>query len=237
MKCFARWEIDEKSGVFFRDQTILQFGNSWDLLANFILLNPGSALPLNSEDQTAYLESKGLPFFVKPQSEEKYVEFSIDRLMNDLFRLFSTKKDGGTIRLYNLFNLKNQHSSDAVFEFDAHMGLQKMFAKDSEIAFYNAPVVIASGSNAVHNPRLKQELLRYIALAKPENLYKLSKVERRLFSILKVNTYGDELLVDSYHPSYTCKYGNTTTLGDLIFFETESITPLVKYSPTHATSG
>ncbi len=57
MQCFARWEKDDKAGVFFRDQTILQFGDSWNLLANIILLNPGSALPLSEESKTDFLFS------------------------------------------------------------------------------------------------------------------------------------------------------------------------------------
>ena len=83
MRCFARWERDDKAGLFFRDQTILQFGNSWDLLASFILLNPGSSLPLGEEPKTDFLRAKKLPFFVEPRAQEKYVEFSIDRLMRD----------------------------------------------------------------------------------------------------------------------------------------------------------
>jgi len=88
VQCFARWEEDDKAGVFFRDQTILQSGNCWDFRANFILLNPGSALPLNDVDKTSLLRSKELPFFVEPQKGEKYVVFSIDRLMNDILNLF-----------------------------------------------------------------------------------------------------------------------------------------------------
>jgi len=34
MQCFARWNEDEQSGLCFRDQTMLQFGDSWDLLAS-----------------------------------------------------------------------------------------------------------------------------------------------------------------------------------------------------------
>jgi hypothetical protein len=66
MRCFARWKKDDDSEVFFRDQTILQFGDEWDLRANFVLLNPGSALPLNDIDQTEFLKSNKLPFFVEP---------------------------------------------------------------------------------------------------------------------------------------------------------------------------
>jgi len=71
-----------------------------------VLLNPGSALPLNDIDKSDFLKSKNLPFFVKPTDQEKYLEFSIDPLMNSLFKLFSSKFSGGTIKLYNLFNLK-----------------------------------------------------------------------------------------------------------------------------------
>lgn len=215
MKCFARWEMDNQSGLNFRDQTILQFGESWNLLANFILLNPGSAVPLNSEDQTGYLRSKKLPFFVEPIAGEEYLEFSIDRLMRDLIGIFDRETAGGIIRLYNLFNLKNQHSGEALEQFKTNQNLPQMFAKDSEISYCNAPVVIACGNIALVNPRLKQELLRYMALANSDNLYTLSRVDQQSFSILKVNSTANQLPVESYHPSYTCKYGNTTSLGDL----------------------
>ncbi len=45
MRCYARWFHDGEKEVSFRDQTILQFGDSWNLIASFILLNPGSAIP------------------------------------------------------------------------------------------------------------------------------------------------------------------------------------------------
>ena len=102
MRCFARWTEDESANICFRDRTILQFGNNWDLLANFILLNPGSAVPLNNEDKTEYLASKALPFFIKPDAREKYLEFSIDRLMNDLIKLFSSSCSGGGLYTYTI---------------------------------------------------------------------------------------------------------------------------------------
>ena len=61
MKCYARWTKDKD--VFFRDQTILQFGDSWDIVANLILLNPGSAVPKSYETMDEMLASKNLPFF------------------------------------------------------------------------------------------------------------------------------------------------------------------------------
>lgn len=215
MRCFARWEKDDVAEVFFRDQTILQFGNNWDLLANFVLLNPGSAFPLNDMDQTEFLKSKNLPFFVEPAAGEKYVEFSIDRLMNDLVKMFANNYAGGTIKLYNLFNLKNQNSSKAIDQLNASEAHPKMFAKDVEINFCGAPVIIASGGNARKNPVLKKELVRYIAMTKVKDLYKISKIDENLYSIAKAEPDSTGF-VDGYHPSYTFKYGNSTRIGEQI---------------------
>ncbi|WP_339891236.1 hypothetical protein [uncultured Alteromonas sp.] len=213
MKCFARWEKDDEAGVFFRDQTILQFGNSWNFLASFILLNPGSALPLNGESKTDFLRAKNLPFFVEPEANEKYVEFSVDCLMQDVLKLFSSNFGGGTIRLYNLFNLKNQYSGEAVEQFKKNAKHPKMFSSESEIKLANAPVIVASGGNA-KDSELKKQLIKQIQLAPKENLFSLCQKEPKKYH-LKRAVVDSSGFVDSYHPSYTFKYGNTTDIGEL----------------------
>ncbi len=213
MQCFARWEKDDKAGVFFRDQTILQFGDSWNLLANIILLNPGSALPLSEESKTDFLRTKNLPFFVEPKGQEKYVEFSIDRLMLNIMKLFSSNFDGGTIRLYNLFNLKNQNSGEAIKQFQENLKHPKMFSPDSEIIFCDAPVIVAPGSNA-KKPNLKKQLIRHIHLASKENLFSLSYKEPKKYHFTKAKV-DSEGFIHSYHPSYTHMYGNKTDIGEL----------------------
>ncbi|ENU33780.1 hypothetical protein [Acinetobacter parvus] len=213
MRCFARWERDDKAGLFFRDQTILQFGNSWDLLASFILLNPGSSLPLGEEPKTDFLRAKKLPFFVEPRAQEKYVEFSIDRLMRDLITLFSSDYDGGTIKLYNLFNLKNQYSGEAIEQFKENAKHPKMFSSELEIKFCDAPVIVASGSNA-KDSELKKQLIKHIQLSPKENLFALRQKETKKYHITRAEV-DLEGFVDSYHPSYTFKYGNITNIGEL----------------------
>jgi hypothetical protein len=213
MRCFARWKNDTTANVSYRDQTILQFGTSWGLIANVVLLNPGSALPLNEIDQSDLLRSKSLPFFVEPEAGEKYVEFSIDRLMNDVLGLFSKHFDGGTIRLLNLFNLKNQHSAEAIQQSQEHYQHNKMFSPDSEICYCGAPVIIASGDGAKNNQRLTEELLRHISLASASELYALTNVDGRRFAIKRARP-NENGMIDSYHPSYTFKYGNTTEIGE-----------------------
>jgi hypothetical protein len=142
------------------------------------------------------------------------VEFSIDRLMNDVIKLFSGEHSGGTIRLYNLFNLKNQNSSEALDQLSTNQTNTKMFAEADEIKFGDAPVIIASGQNAKNDSRLKQELIRYIAIAKVDRLYKINRVEKNIYSIIKAEP-DNAGYVDSYHPSYTFKYGNTTNIGEI----------------------
>lgn len=214
MRCFARWEKKVNSEIFFRDQTVLQFGESWELLASLILLNPGSALPLNETDQTEYLRSKSLPFFVEPTAGEAYFQFKIDRLMNDVIKLFAGEYSGGTIKLYNLFNLKNQHSDKALDQLSMNQTHPRMFANERDVKFFDAPVIIASGGNAKNNPILKHELTQYISLAKVKNLYKIAHEDKKLFSIVKAEP-DEHGFIDSYHPSYTFKYGNTTSIGEL----------------------
>jgi len=214
MRCFARWKIDNTNNLFYRDQTILQFGNSWDLVANFVLLNPGSATPINETDQSDLLRSHSLPFFVEPEVGEKYFEFSIDRLMNDVIKLFSKHFDGGTIRLFNLFNLKNQNSAEALQQSQDHYQHKKMFSPNSEILYCGAPVIIASGGNAKGNARLAAELIRHSSLASTSQLHALRKTGDRHFAIKRAMP-DESGFIDSYHPSYTFKYGNTTEIGDL----------------------
>ncbi len=209
MKCFARWKFDNTNDLYFRDQTILQYGDSWKLRANFVLLNPGSAKPLDGQQYNDYLEEQNLPYFVRPKVDESYHRFSIDRLMRDVLTLYSTVYSGGAIKIYNLFNLKNQHSSKAIEQFNDNISHIDMFSSEAEIIYCDAPVVIASGGNARHEPLLKKELIKYIRIDKTQQLYGLLKASNNLYSIKKV-TSDDNSLFNTYHPSYTFKYGNKT---------------------------
>ena len=211
MQCFARWKEDQNTGVKFRDQTIIQFGDSWKLLANFILLNPGSASPIDKKQYNGYLESQKLPFYVN-KKRGVYYQFSIDRLMNDLVKLYSANYSGGVLKLYNLFNLKNQDSVEAIVQFKKNIDHPDMFTATKEILFGNAPVVVASGCKVFLNDILTEELKKYIALANVNRLYSLSKIDDNLYVITKAQPDRNGT-IESYHPSYTFKYGNRTKLA------------------------
>lgn len=209
MQCFARWREEHETGVCFRDQTILQFGDGWDLLASFVLLNPGSALPGNATFD-GFLESKNLPYNVK-NTDCHYYQFSIDRLMGDLFELYAGKHSGGVLKLYNLFNLKNQDSGKAIEQFKINRDHADILTNPDDIYFGDAPVVIATGDGAFADEALTTELKKYIGLANHGQLYSVSKIENKSFAITKAQPDKDGI-VSSYHPSYTFKYGNTTKL-------------------------
>jgi hypothetical protein len=206
VKCFARWR-EQDYGLCFRDQTILQFGGSWRLLANFILLNPGSALPIDRTPKNEYLQSKNLPFYIDGDGE--YYSFYIDRLMNDLLKLYSSKYGGGVIKIYNLFNLKNQDSGSAIEQYKQHKSSRYIHTEPKDIKYCDAPVVVAVGGNVHADLGLKEELKKYISLADPSSLYSLVKIGDKEFTVKKAHP-NDSGLIDSYHPSYTFKYGNIT---------------------------
>lgn len=152
---------------------------------------------------------------MEPKSGEKYVEFAIDPLMRNIFKLFSSAHEGGAIKLYNLFNLKNQHSNEAIDQLLINQSHPKMFTSDNDIKYCNAPVVIASGKNAESNPILKKQMVRHINHAKAENLYKVAQTFKNKFSIIKTSPDNTGFVEGSAHPSYTFNYGNSTSLGDL----------------------
>jgi len=208
MQCFARWYKDEESGLCFRDQTILQFGNSWDLLANVILLNPGSAVPNDMEQQDKRLASKALPYFISPK-DGHYYNFTIDRLMRDVIQLYKQSYAGGVIKIYNLFNLKSQHSGQAIKQFKSHSNHAHMLTMQEDVCYGKKPVIIATGGNAFADAILTTELKKYISLASTEQLYALTKIAEHQFAIHKAEV-NDVGLIESYHPSYTFKYGNIT---------------------------
>ena len=208
MNCYARWMKDEESGLFYRDQTILQFGSSWDLIANIISLNPGSATPKNDIKMNNFLSSKKLPYYIDTNENQNYYEFGLDPFMRNILKCFSKQHEGGVIKIYNLFNLKNQTSKRAIEEYYENKENKFIHTNIDDIKYENKQVVIATGDNGLKD-ELINELKKYIHHSEIENLYSIQKIKDREFTILKdeVNSEG---LIYSYHPSHTFAYGNKT---------------------------
>jgi hypothetical protein len=206
MKCYARWIKDKEN--FYRDQTILQFGESWELIANIILLNPGSAVPKSDDSVDDFLASKNLPYFVKSDHNQNYYEFTIDPLMRNIINCFKNKQDAGVIKIYNLFNLKNQDSKKALLEYQQNIDNPYIHTEKKDILYDNKKVIIATGESNLADT-LKLELKKYIQLADNNNLYALQKIAKQTYTF-KDSTVNKDGLIGSFHPSYTFGYGNAT---------------------------
>ena len=206
MKCYARWTKDKEN--FYRDQTILQFGESWELIANIILLNPGSAVPKSDDSVDDFLASKNLPYFVKSDHNQNYYEFTIDPLMRNIINCFKNKQDAGVIKIYNLFNLKNQDSKKALLEYQQNIDNPYIHTEKKDILYDNKKVIIATGESNLADT-LKLELKKYIQLADNNNLYALQKIAKQKYTF-KDSTVNKDGLIGSFHPSYTFGYGNAT---------------------------
>lgn len=213
MQCFARWREDRRNNLNFRDQTFLQFGNSWELRANLVLLNPGSSAPINKKIQTRYVREQNLPFFVEPDANEHYYEFKLDRLMIDMLKCFSKKCEGGVIKIYNAFNIKNQYSDHAIQSYKLYRNHPFVQTAPQEINFLDAPVIFATGSHVKCDEGLINELNKFYRHPTSETHFVLQKKDPKLFRFTKVE--HEDHLLNSYHPSYTFKYGNFTECGDL----------------------
>lgn len=98
-------------GINFRKTTILQFGNSFELIGSAILKNPGSSLPIDSLNQNETNQIKeafpNIPI-------ENWKKFSVDATMNCLEKIFNgyyindQKPLSGMIQLFNLQYIREQ---------------------------------------------------------------------------------------------------------------------------------
>jgi len=148
------------------------------------------------------------------ESDGEYCEFSLDPLMRALLSLFAKKYKSGVVRIYNLFNLKEHDFQKALEAYERYKESPFMHTPADEICYGDAPVVIACGGNVYSHPDLVEELKKYISLADVSQLYALKNVGEKSFAFQKASPDGSGL-VDSYHSSYTFRYGNTTSLGEL----------------------
>lgn len=107
MKIYAEFINDES--LMFRTRTLIQFGDSWDLIGSIIMKNPGSAKPGNKID-SKISDSLSKFYNEKINFEDWYVSNG-DPTMRDIAPIFNgnyVNKDielKGVIQIFNLFNI------------------------------------------------------------------------------------------------------------------------------------
>ena len=105
---------NSKDGLQYRWRTILQFGESWNVIGSVVMKNPGSAKPLQTKLSEA--ELKALAHF--DNSNTPWYEFTSDNTMHNIEKLFIVRNGGkpldGVVQIFNLFNIRNADLDKAI---------------------------------------------------------------------------------------------------------------------------
>jgi len=192
MRIYA--EYIEDSGLCFRRNTLLQFGDSWDLVGNAVLANPGSAEPIRDiSDEVGVHITQFYDEYRGAQSLEldHWREFSPDSTMRFIEKIFNGWYIGkcfelkGIVQLFNTFNIKNQDLIKAVSQ--TGVVSDWLFSYDVQKYFHNKPTYFGFGNEVIGNP-----LLSNVA----RNIFEgASEAVRRPYE----KAFSDNLF---YHPMY-----------------------------------
>ena len=203
MKVFAQW-IKACAGEpgnedYFRKNTILQFGDSFDVIGAAILINPGSARPIAEviDDET---KSK-LQEISSDSKGGEWRVFNADSTMRFLEKIFSgwyigqPKRLNGVILLYNLFNIRCADLEDAHKLRAKYSDLPEMYTKPEELTESDIPFYICCGSPAKNKmSEYAKELWKRIQYR--VSYYAGSDFDKALF-------YHPQYINTSYHQPVT----------------------------------
>ena len=193
MKVYAQYF--QLEGISYRLNTILQFGDSWELLGNVVLANPGSAEPIKEIDDSKIQQLQN--FYKNFENRNfdtiNWYEFSDDATMQRIEKIFNgwyinpdeIKKLNGVIQLFNTFNVKNQNLTESIEKLPPDNDI--LFSLGIEKYFNDKPTYFGFSNDVLYDDRL-----RPIA----ENIFNNSS------SIVKT-VYNKEFDKNSfYHPTF-----------------------------------
>ena len=172
LECYAYWEPSSTGGI--RWGTLLVAGDDERIVGNAVLKNPGSAEPIDT-------------LF---EREDGRLEFTPDATMYALADLF--KLESGTIRLFNLLDIRAVDPDEAVRMLNR--GVQ-------ESSMENVAEQIATG------PRVPT----YLGWGDLWRHPKLEAKARRIFEAVQYDTPCLDPVMERnrfFHPLYLMRYGN-----------------------------
>jgi len=194
MKVYA--EYFEKNGLTFRANTLLRFGDGWDLIGNAVLANPGSSKPMEKINVNDSIKVREFYSKYRLKSEfikDRWYEFSCDPTMGFIEKIFNgfyvekNKNLNGVIQLFNTFNIRNKDLQLAIEQADSNKDYPFLFSNGVENYFYNKPTYFGFSNQVLEN-----RILRPVA----ENIFNNSSIEVR-------KIYRDNFDENSfYHPMY-----------------------------------
>lgn len=169
MKVYAHYLWSERDKFQYRWRTLLQFGNSWNVIGSVVMKNPGSAKPqneVNNEEtlrQLSCFDQRPYPWHV----------FSVDNTMRLIERLFTIKNGGnpldGVVQIFNLFNIRNADLEQALK--DGKSAKESVYSTIEEdiAAMRISPASVYIGWGALGNlPEFKQQANQYFAFIKDD---------------------------------------------------------------------
>lgn len=210
MKVFA--EFIEENGISYRRTTVLQFGDSWDLIGSAVLKNPGSARSINKIND---IDFEALTELIHENlvERENWYEFSKDPTMGFLSKVFNgwyigkEKQLNGVILLFNLYYIKDQNIQSA---------RNKMESNKSKYMFQSAEEII---------PLFKDKPV-FLGWFNEYNLTEEIKLNaQKIFDFVKSNCnmyLNDELIKNKfYHPLYINRAYNQSSIHETLktFFD------------------
>lgn len=161
MKVYA--EYFEENGLKYRRSTLLQFGNSWNLIGSAVLANPGSAEPIKeiAKDEQEQLNL----FYANNRKEQKFNPknwfiFNDDPTMQRVEKIFNgwyidqdnTLELNGVIQLFNTFNIKNQDLDEAIKS--VSLDSELLFSVGIEKCFNDKPTYFGFSNDVLNDNRL-----------------------------------------------------------------------------------
>lgn len=185
------WNLS-KDGFQYRWRTILQFGNSWDVIGSVYMKNPGSAAPID----------KNLPNDIMihltdlDKVNNQWLEFTPDNTMRCIARLFMSKNGSmqlnGIIQIFNLMNIR-----------DADLGKALKMSKNSTEDVFST----IKEDIAILSATTKPVYLGWGGLGKNSQFKKNAEIVFN--AVVDKNLYLNKEFYDNsfYHPQYLMCYG------------------------------
>ncbi|MEJ8598307.1 hypothetical protein JSO62_06350 [Riemerella anatipestifer] len=202
MRVYA--EFIEDDSLLFRTKTLLQFGDSWELIGSIVMKNPGSAKPLNNIDLET---SKRISHFYNQDiNSENWFISGGDNTMNEIKSIFNGSYIGknieinGVIQIFNLYNICSPNVDFAHKKGNETKSSFLITDVDEIISqFRNKPVYIGYGDFYTNKKSINREILRDSAV--------------KIFEFVKNSDYDyleDDYIINDqyfhrnhfYHPQY-----------------------------------
>ena len=201
MKVYSHYyKLENEEGLRWR--TLLQFGESWEVIGSVVMKNPGSAVPKYPVSEQAVAEK--LSAF--DNSKDTWYEFTDDDTMRKVSVLFASyygmdyvSQLSGVVQIFNLFYIMDPDEQQAEIKLK-HAGLPTGFHDNDDLLNYDlehliAPVYLGFGDLAFKDS-FRDSARKYF-----DRLFKAGFPARYLKENYEENTF--------YHPQYLCGHGSS----------------------------